>query len=129
MKKNFENNYKKNQNISNYNFINKNVSEIRNRHFRHNTASFGNKDIINIFHHKKSFSKINKLNNLNNNINNIGNINITNNLHINHEISNKNINVNQIRKNAIKSNSIKEPNLAVQNIINKIKINNSKKEN
>ena len=127
--KNFEKNYKKNQNISNYNFINnKNVSEIRNRHFRHNTASFGNKDIINIFHHKKSFSKINKLNNLNNNINNIRNININNNIYINHEISNKNININQIRKNAIKNNSIKEPNLAIQNIISKIKINNSKKK-
>ena len=122
--KNFEKNYKKNQNISNYNFINhKNLSEIRNRHFRHNTTSFGNKDVINIFHHKKSFSKINKLNNLNI----IGNININNNICINHKISNKNINVNQIRKNTIKNNSIKEPNLAVQNIINKIKINNSKK--
>jgi len=122
--KNIENNYKKNQNINNYNFINhKNQSEIRNRHFRHNTTSFGNKDIRNIFHHKKSFSKINKLNNLNN----IGNININNNICINHEISNKNINVNQIKKNTIKNISIKEPNLAVQNIISKIKINNSKK--
>ena len=126
---NFDNNFKKIQNINNYNYINKNVNEIRNKHFRHNTASFGNKDIINIFHHKKTFSKINnKYNNLNNNINNIGNININNNIYINHEISNKSININQIRKNTIKNNSIKEPNLSVQNIINKIKINNSKKK-
>ena len=125
-----ENMHKKNRNDSNYNFINinKNLYEIKNRHFRHNTASFVNKEIKNIFHHKKSLSKNN--NKLNKNISNIGNIN--NNLYINHdshEANNRNINPNQIRKNEAKNNSIRDANIAVQNIINKIKNNSKKKIN
>ena len=48
------------KNIAPYNLIDKkNLCEIKNSHNRHNTASFGNKEIMNIFHKKNLSNKIN----------------------------------------------------------------------
>ena len=62
-------------NFTNGNFINNNLYELKNKHFRHNTASFDNKDIINIFNKKNLSNKSTK--NINNiNINNLNNITV-----------------------------------------------------
>ena len=127
-KRHFQGNYQKdiinyvrsdllNNNEKNYgnyftknNFLNnKNLYEIKNRHNRHNTASFGNKEILNIFH-KKNLST--KINNIFNNINTI------------------NENNDRNTKNSVnKNNYTNEANLIVYNIINKINnSNNSKKK-
>ena len=112
--KNFENNLL-NRHI-NSNLINcKNLYEIRNKHNRNNTASFGNKDIMNIFH-KKTLST--KFNNNSNNINN--NINV---------INDENININKL-KNQVNNNINNESNsINRKNIIHKINnSNNSRKQ-
>ena len=94
---------KENINDNNYiyskinpNINSNNLYEIKGKHFRHNTASFDNRDIINIFNKKNLLEKNNKninnlnINNINNNlgfkgnnnnicINNINNINSTKN--------------------------------------------------
>ena len=45
--------------ITNANYsINNNLYEIKNKHYRHNTASFDNKNIINIFN-KKNINTLN----------------------------------------------------------------------
>ena len=109
--KNYENYLTKN----NFNLIHKNLYEIKNRHNRHNTASFGNKDIMNIFHKKNLSSKMNNFyNNINSN-NNIHNLNENNEKNIKHSVNKNNIN--------------NDANLIVYNIINKINnSNNSKKK-
>ena len=109
--KNYENYFTKN----NFNLIHKNLYEIKNRHNRHNTASFGNKDIMNIFHKKNLSSKMNNFyNNINSN-NNIHNLNENNEKNIKHSVNKNNIN--------------NDANLIVYNIINKINnSNNSKKK-
>ena len=96
---------------------NKNLNEIKNRHNRHNTASFGNKEIImNIFHKKNLSNKID--NNINNLINNI-----------NEEID-KNLNKNNIKNSKNIANTQKESNSGIHNkIMNKINIShNSRKK-
>ena len=109
--KNYENYFTKN----NFNLIHKNLYEIKNRHNRHNTASFGNKEIMNIFHKKNLSSKMNNFyNNINSN-NNIHNLNENNEKNIKHSVNKNNIN--------------NDANLIVYNIINKINnSNNSKKK-
>ena len=102
--KNYGNYFTKN------NFINhKNLFENKNKHNRHNTASFGNKEILNIFHKKNLSTKIN---------------NIYNNINIINENNDRNT------KNSVnKNNYTNETNLLVYNIINKINnSNNSKKK-
>ena len=105
-----------------------NLYEIKNRHFRYNTTSFGSKDIENIFH-KKTLSKPNiyNINNLaGNTINNINNININNNIYINND---KNININQIKTSANKAIINKEEiKLCKKNVIKKINYNIKSKE-
>ena len=69
-----------NSNINNNDYSNKNIKNIINRelvyqlknnHFRHNTGSFGNKRLINVFHKKTLSNKdFNNINSLNRNINN-----------------------------------------------------------
>ena len=112
--KNFENNLLNRH--TNSNLINsKNLYEIKNKHNRNNTASFGNKDIMNIFH-KKALST--KFNNNTNNINN--NINV---------INDENININKL-KNQVNNDINNESNsINRKNIIHKINnSNNSRKQ-
>ena len=96
---------------------NKNIYDIKNRHNRHNTASFGNNEIImNIFHKKNLSNKID--NNIKNLINNI-----------NEEIE-RSINKNNNIKNSRIANTQKESNSGIHNkIMNKINIShNSRKK-
>jgi hypothetical protein len=65
-----ENIYNKINTIAN-NVVNSNIYETKGRHFRHNTASFDNRDIINIFNKNNLLDKSSK---------NINNLNINNNL-------------------------------------------------
>ena len=109
---NRENIFVKNKSNENY-MINNNIYEIRNKHFRHNTASFDNKDIINIFNKQNFSDKSNK------NSNNI-NINYVNNIQV--KTNNNNIFVNNIDSNH--RNSIINQNRNVVNI-NKNENNNS----
>ena len=103
---------------------NNNLYEIKNKHFRHNTASFDNKDIINIFH-KNNFSEKNNKNFNNLNIKNFNNIAIkpnNSNVCINNvDSNNKNLNINnnQNKNLIIKNNN----NLINEHNINKRKIN------
>ena len=112
--KNYENIFGKNN--THYNLIDKNnnLYEIKNRHNRHNTASFCNKEIMNILHKKNLSNKIN---------NNINNININ---EINEKSKNRiknSININN------KNNNIETNSAIHNNIINKINIsNNSRKK-
>ena len=93
--KNYENNLL-NKN-TNYNLINSNnLYEIKNKHIRNNTTSFGNKDIMNIFHKKSSSTKINN------------NINIINDNNINNNESNPSNHKNIIHKINNSSNSRKQ---------------------
>ena len=93
--KNYENNLL-NKN-TNYNLINSNnLYEIKNKHIRNNTASFGNKDIMNIFHKKSSSTKINN------------NINVINDNNINNNESNPSNHKNIIHKINNSSNSRKQ---------------------
>ena len=93
---NHDNIYTKINTIAN-NVANNNLFEIKGRHFRHNTASFDNRDIINIFNKNnlldKSSKNINHLN-INNNIglkgNNIICINNVNSTKNANSIANKN---------------------------------------
>ena len=97
-----ENIYTKINTIAN-NVANSNFLESRGRHFRHNTASFDNRDIINIFNKNnlldKSSKNINNLN-INNNIGFKGNNNIcinnVNSTKNSNSIQNKNNNINEI---------------------------------
>ena len=98
-KENLGNNnvYSKINTIGN-NIINNNLYEIKGRHFRHNTASFDNRDIINIFHKNNLLDKSNKnINhiNINNNIGFKGN----NNICINNINSTKNSNSIHVKNN------------------------------
>ena len=100
------------KNITSYNLIdkNKNLCEIKNSHNRHNTASFGNKEIMNIFHKKNLSNKINS---------NIIDLNIN---------DDKN---NKKGKKPINTNN--NPNIGSisgvhNNIINKININNNSRK-
>ena len=106
---------------------NNNLYEIKGKHFRHNTASFDNKDIISIFNKNNIIDKANKnINNLNlKNVNNIGiksnnsNICINNINNINNiDANNKNLNINQNRNYLSKNN-----NLIIDSNINKRKNN------
>ena len=93
--KNYENNLL-NKN-TNYNLINSNnLYEIKNKHIRNNTTSFGNKDIMNIFHKKSSSTKINN------------NINVINDNNINNNESNPSNHKNIIHKINNSSNSRKQ---------------------
>ena len=92
-----DNIYTKINTIAN-NMVNNNLYEIKGRHFRHNTASFDNRDIINIFNKNnlldKSTKNINNLN-INNNVGLKGN----NNICINNINSTKNTNSIQNKNN------------------------------
>ena len=84
--------------------INNNIYEIKNKHFRHNTASFDNKDIINIFNNQNFSDKninstnINYINNIglraNRCINNADSKIRYSNLNQNRSLNNKNDNIN-----------------------------------
>ena len=93
---------------------NQNNNEIRNRHNRNNTASFGNKEIINIFHKKTLSFKNNNLNlNESNNTNKIKNSISKKSKEFNIEIGNNAINnrvegSNNSRKKLIKLNNGKK---------------------
>ena len=121
---NNDNIYSKINTIAN-NIVNNNLYEIKGRHFRHNTASFDNRDIINIFNKNnlldKSSKNINHLN-INNNIGFKGN---NNNICINNINSTKNSNLIQ-RKNNLNNDIISHNN----NITYKIStMNKFKKKN
>ena len=110
----------------NYSIIHMNKNLYKIKHLRHNTANFGQNEIMNIFH-KRTLS--NKCINYNvskisgNTINNISNININNNIYINND---KNININKIQKSINKNI---ENNSKMPNCFNKInyKINSKEK--
>ena len=121
---NNDNIYSKINTIAN-NIVNNNLYEIKGRHFRHNTASFDNRDIINIFNKNnlldKSSKNINHLN-INNNLGFKGN---NNNICINNINSTKNSNLIQ-RKNNLNNDIISHNN----NITYKIStMNKFKKKN
>ena len=110
--------------ITNANYsTNNNLYEIKNKHYRHNTASFDNKNIINIFNKKN----INTLNlDSSNNINSIAIKANYNNKKIcinNIDYNNKNKNRNSLNKNNIINNNNNE------NIINKKTVGNNRKNN
>ena len=120
----------------NYNVINKdkNLVELKNKHYRHNTANFGQKELMNILQ-KRTLSNKNINNNMSNlfgnTINNIGNININNNFYINND---KNIDIKKIKNSINKSNINNKINSQIPNIINKINYsinskNRSKRKN
>ena len=112
----------KNNTNGNYIINSNNLYEMKNKHFRHNTASFDNKDIINIFNKNNIIDKTNKnINNLNiKNVNNIGIKSNNSNICINNiDSNNKNINIIQNRNYPNKNNNIINDN----NIINKRKNN------
>ena len=91
--------YSKINTIANNMMAYNNLYEIKGRHFRNNTASFDNRDIINIFHKNnlldKSSKNINQLNINNNHLGLKGNTNIC----INNINSTKNSNSIQIKNN------------------------------
>ena len=125
---------KENINDNNYNKIitnvnNNNLYEIKGKHFRHNTASFDNRDIINIFNKKNLLEKNNKnINNLNiNNVNNNLEFKTNNNICINNVNSTKNSNYihhknllinksNDINNNEIITNSNNNISYKISNI-------------
>ena len=115
-------------NFTNGNFINNNLYELKNKHFRHNTASFDNKDIINIFNKKNLSNKSTK--NINNiNINNLNNITVKTN-------NNNNICINNIESNTQNRNILNKNNNFNNEIIspsnqmmNKINNGNIRKKN
>jgi hypothetical protein len=110
-------------NFTNGNFIiNNNLYELKSKHFRHNTASFDNKDIINIFNKKNLSNKSSKIIN-NVNINNLNNIN--NNVCINN-IDSNNQNRNMLNKNNNFNNEIISPS---NQMMNKINNRNIRKKN
>ena len=120
-------------NFSNGIFINNNLYEIKNKHFRHNTASFDNKDIINIFNKKNLSNKSTK--NINNiNINNLNNISVksnnNNNVCINNIDSNNKISNNQNRNFLNKNNNFNNEVISPSNqMVNKINNGNIRKKN
>ena len=122
---NYDNIFVKSNTNGNY-IINNNLYEDKNRHFRHNTASFDNKDIISIFNKNNFLDNKNKnINNLNiKNVNNIGIgsgiKHINSNICINNINSNTNININQIKNLNNKNNN----NINNEYNINSNKINN-----
>jgi len=120
-------------NFTNGIFINNNLYEIKNKHFRHNTASFDNKDIINIFNKKNLSNKSTK--NINNiNINNLNNISVksnnNNNVCINNIDSNNKISNNQNRNFLNKNNNFNNEVISPSNqMVNKINNGNIRKKN
>ena len=91
--------YSKINTIANNMMTNNNLYEIKGRHFRHNTASFDNRDIINIFHKNNLLDKSNKnINQLNINNNHLG-LKGNNNICINNINSTKNSNSIQVKNN------------------------------
>ena len=114
------------ENINDNNIYNKinnnNVYEIKGKHFRHNTASFDNRDIINIFNKKNLLEKNNKnINNLNiNNVNNNNNIGFkgNNNICINNINSTKNSNYIYHKNLLNKSNDMNNEIISNNNNIN-----------
>ena len=111
---NYDNIFMKNNTNGNF-IIKNNLYEIKNKHFRNNTASFDNKDILNIFNSKALSNKSTKnINNLNiNDLNNIGTkSNNYNNICINNvDANNKNSNIDSninlyINKNNLNNESI-----------------------
>jgi hypothetical protein len=115
-------------NFTNGNFIiNNNLYELKSKHFRHNTASFDNKDIINIFNKKNLSNKSSKIIN-NVNINNLNNITVkanNNNVCINN-IDSNNQNRNILNKNNNFNNEIISPS---NQMMNKINNRNIRKKN
>ena len=103
---NRENFFMKNNTNGNFIINSNNLYDIKNKHCRHNTASFDNKDIINIFNKNNFSDKTNKnINNLNiKNVNQIGIKSNNSNICINNiDSNNKNINISQ-NKNLINKN-------------------------
>ena len=95
---NRENFFVKNNTNGNFIINSNNLYDIKNKHCRHNTASFDNKDIINIFNKNNFSDKTNKnINNLNiKNVNQIGIKSNNSNICINNiDSNNKNINISQ----------------------------------
>ena len=113
------------KNNTNGNFIIKNnLYEIKNKHFRNNTASFDNKDILNIFNSKALSNKSTKnINNLNiNDLHNIGvKSNNYNNICINNiDANNKNSNLDSNLNLYINKNNLNNESMAPSSqIINK----------
>ena len=132
-KENFnENNnniYSKINTIANNMMTNNNLYEIKGRHFRHNTASFDNRDIINIFHKNNLLDKSNKnINQLNINNNHLG-LKGNNNICINNINSTKNSNSIQVKNNL--NNEILSHNNNINNIgykISSMNINHIRKK-
>ncbi len=130
---NHENIFVKNKSNENY-MINNNIYEIRNKHFRHNTASFDNKDIINIFN-KQNFSDKSNKNTNNININYVNNIQVktnNNNIFINNIDSNHRNSIINQNRNKVNINKNENNNLNINNdyATNKMSIpNNLKKVN
>jgi hypothetical protein len=107
--------------------INNNLYELKSKHFRHNTASFDNKDIISIFNKKNLSNKSSKIIN-NVNINNLNNITVkanNNNVCINN-IDSNNQNRNILNKNNNFNNEIISPS---NQMMNKINNRNIRKKN
>ena len=116
--------YSKINNISN-NIKGNNFYEMKGKHFRHNTASFDNRDIINIFSKNNLLDKSSKnINNLNIN-NNLG-IKGNNNICFNNVNSTKNSNYIQNKNNINNDNIYHNNNNIEYKIIN---VNNVKKKN
>jgi hypothetical protein len=113
------------KNNTNGNFIIKNnLYELKNKHFRNNTASFDNKDILNIFNSKALSNKSTKnINNLNiNDLHNIGvKSNNYNNICINNiDANNKNSNLDSNLNLYINKNNLNNESMAPSSqIINK----------
>ena len=113
---------------TNGNFINNNLYELKSKHYRHNTASFDNRDIINIFNKKNLSNKsIKNINNIN--INNLNNISVktnnNNNVCINN-IDSNNHNRNILNKNNNFNNEVITPS---NQLMNKINNGNIRKKN
>lgn len=117
--------YSKINTIAN-NMSNNNLYEIKGRHFRHNTASFDNRDIINIFNKNNLLDKSSKnINNLNINNNHTG-LKGNTNICINNINSTKNANSIQVKNNL--NNDILSHNGSIGFKITNMNINHLRKK-
>ena len=117
--------YSKINTIAN-NMSNNNLYEIKGRHFRHNTASFDNRDIINIFNKNNLLDKSSKnINNLNINNNHAG-LKGNTNICINNINSTKNANSIQVKNNL--NNDILSHNGSIGFKITNMNINHLRKK-
>ena len=131
------NNITNENNHDNFMNINNNIYETKNKHFRHNTASFDNKDIFNIFYNQNVSDKninstnINYSNNNNKIINNNRCINKVSDFNNNDYYINKN-NPNNLKKvgnNGSSNQYIKGKIGDIKIYVNEKKINQKEKYN